>query len=416
MAEPPPLKPREGALKHLKVLDLSRVLAGPWSGQILADLGADVVKVERPGAGDDTRSWGPPFVKHPDGRETREAAYYLSTNRGKRSITVDMGHEAGQDLIRRLAIEADILIENYKVGGLKKFGLDYASLQPLNPKLIYCSITGYGQTGPYADHAGYDLIVEGMGGFMSITGERDDKPGGGPQKAGVAVADLMTGLYSTVGMLAAIISRGFTGQGQYLDMCLLDCQVSWLANQSANYLIGGKAPVRVGNAHPNIVPYGVYPASDGYIVLGIGNEGQFRKFLEIAGRPELADDPRFLTNRDRVANRTVLEPLLESLTRTRAMDEWIGPLDQAGVPAGPINTLDRVFADPQVQAREMVVQVMHSLGFPVPNVASPLKMSGTPVQYRNAAPLLGEHTEEVLGEWLGLAKSEVEALRRDGAI
>lgn len=416
MTEPSSLKPREGALKHLRVLDLSRVLAGPWSGQILADLGADVVKVERPGAGDDTRAWGPPFMKYPDGRETREAAYYLSTNRGKRSITVDMGHADGQALIRRLATEADVLLENYKVGGLGKFGLDYESLQPLNPKLIYCSITGYGQTGPYADHAGYDLIVEGMGGFMSITGERDDRPGGGPQKAGVAVADLMTGMYSTVGILAAIISRGLTGQGQHLDMCLLDCQVAWLANQSLNYLIGGVAPVRVGNAHQNIVPYGVYPASDGHIVLGIGNEGQFRKFLEIAGRPEIADDPRFLTNRDRVAHRGVLEPLLESITRTRTMDEWIAPLDAAGVPAGPINPLDRVFADPQVKAREMVVQVMHSLGFPVPNVASPLKMSGTPVQYRQAAPLLGEHTEEVLAEWLGMDEREIAALKASGAV
>ncbi len=414
MPEPSSLPPRQGALAHLRVLDLSRVLAGPWSGQIFADLGADVVKVERPGAGDDTRSWGPPFLKRPDGGETREAAYYLSTNRGKRSITVDLSREEGQALVRRLAAEADVLLENYKAGGLKKFGLDYASLQPLNPRLVYCSITGYGQTGPYADRAGYDLIAEAMGGFMSITGERDDKPGGGPQKAGVAVADLMTGLYSTVGVLAALLSRAITGKGQHLDMCLLDCQVAWLANQSANYLIGGMIPGRVGNAHPNIVPYGVYPASDGYIVLGIGNEGQFRKFLEIAGRPEIADDPRFLTNRDRVAHRTVLEPMLEAITRSRTMDEWIVPLDAAGVPAGPINTLDRVFADPQVKAREMVVNVMHSLGFPIPNVASPIKMSGTPVQYRNAAPLLGENTDGVLAEWLGMAKDEIEALKSAG--
>ncbi|MSO74160.1 MAG: CoA transferase [Alphaproteobacteria bacterium] len=405
-----------GALAHLRVLDLSRVLAGPWSGQIFADLGADVVKVERPGAGDDTRAWGPPFLKRPDGSETREAAYYLSTNRGKRSITVDFTRTEGQALVRRLAAEADVLLENYKAGGLKKFGLDFETLQSLNPRLVYCSITGYGQTGPYADHAGYDLIIEAMGGFMSITGERDDKPGGGPQKAGVAVADLMTGLYSTVAVLAALLSRAITGKGQHLDMCLMDCQVAWLANQSANYLIGGMIPVRVGNAHPNIVPYGTYPASDGYIVLGIGNEGQFRKFLEIAGRPEIADDPRFLTNRDRVAHRTVLEPMLEAITRTRTMDEWIVPLDEVGVPAGPINTLDRVFADPQVKAREMVVDVMHSLGFPVPSVASPIKMLGTPVQYRNAAPLLGEHTEEVLAEWLGLASAEIDVLKKSGVL
>ncbi len=416
MSEPSSLKPRVGALAHLRVLDLSRVLAGPWSGQIFADLGADVVKVERPGVGDDTRAWGPPFLKHPDGSEIPEAAYYLSTNRGKRSITVDFTRAEGQALVRRLAAEADVLLENYKAGSLKKFGLDYETLQALNPRLVYCSITGYGQTGPYADHAGYDLIVEAMGGFMSITGERDDKPGGGPQKAGVAVADLMTGMYSTVAVLAALLSRALTGKGQHLDMCLLDCQVAWLANQSANYLIGGMIPDRVGNAHANIVPYGAYPASDGYIVLGIGNEGQFRKFLEIAGRPEIADDPRFLTNRDRVAHRAILEPMLEAITRGRTMDEWIAPLDAAGVPAGPINTLDRVFADPQVKAREMVVNVMHSLGFPVPSVASPIKMSGTPVQYRNAAPLLGEHTEEVLAEWLGMAESEVEVLRRAAVV
>ncbi len=416
MPETSSLSPRVGALAHLRVLDLSRVLAGPWSGQIFADLGADVVKVERPGVGDDTRTWGPPFLKRPDGSETREAAYYLSTNRGKRSITVDFTREEGQALVRRLAAEADVLLENYKAGSLNKFGLDYETLQPLNPRLVYCSITGYGQTGPYADHAGYDLIVEAMGGFMSLTGERDDRPGGGPQKAGVAVADLMTGMYSTVAVLAALLSRGLTGKGQHLDMCLMDCQVAWLANQSANYLIGGVIPERVGNAHPNIVPYGTYPASDGFIVLGIGNEGQFRKFLEVAGRPEIADDPRFLTNRDRVANRTILEPMLEAITRRRTMDEWIVPLDAVGVPAGPINTLDRVFADPQVKAREMVVEVMHSLGFPVPSVASPIKMSGTPVQYRNAAPLLGEHTKEVLNEWLGLADGEIEALKKAGVV
>ena len=416
MPETSSLSPRVGALAHLRVLDLSRVLAGPWSGQIFADLGADVVKVERPGVGDDTRTWGPPFLKRPDGSETREAAYYLSTNRGKRSITVDFTREEGQALVRRLAAEADVLLENYKAGSLNKFGLDYETLQPLNPRLVYCSITGYGQTGPYADHAGYDLIVEAMGGFMSLTGERDDRPGGGPQKAGVAVADLMTGMYSTVAVLAALLSRGLTGKGQHLDMCLMDCQVAWLANQSANYLIGGVIPERVGNAHPNIVPYGTYPASDGFIVLGIGNEGQFRKFLEVAGRPEIADDPRFLTNRDRVANRTILEPMLEAITRRRTMDEWIVPLDAVGVPAGPINTLDRVFADPQVKAREMVVDVMHSLGFPVPSVASPIKMSGTPVQYRNAAPLLGEHTKEVLAEWLGLADGEIEALKKSGVV
>ncbi|MGD9539236.1 MAG: CaiB/BaiF CoA transferase family protein [Alphaproteobacteria bacterium] len=416
MSEPTRLPPRAGALAPFRVLDLSRVLAGPWCGQILADLGADVVKVERPGAGDDTRAWGPPFLERPDGEETKEAAYYLSANRGKRSITVDLSRPEGQRLVRELAAKADVLLENYKAGGLRKFGLDYESLRAVNPGLVYCSITGFGHTGPYADHAGYDLIAEAMGGFMSITGERDDKPGGGPQKAGVAIADLTTGMYSTVGVLAALLSRGVTGQGQHLDMCLLDCQVALLANQNMNYLIGGKPPGRSGNAHPNIVPYGAYPASDGYIVLGIGNEGQFRKFLEVAGRPEIADDPRFLTNRLRVANRKVLEPMVEEITRSRTMDEWIAPLDAAGVPAGPINTLDRVFADPQVQARGMVVEVMHSLGFPIPNVASPIKLSGTPVRYRNAAPLLGEHTDEVLAEWLGLEDAAIAALHEAGVV
>jgi crotonobetainyl-CoA:carnitine CoA-transferase CaiB-like acyl-CoA transferase len=407
---------RAGALAEIRVLDLSRVLAGPWVGQILADLGADVVKVERPAIGDDTRAWGPPFLKDEAGQETRESAYYLGANRNKRSLTCDLGHKEGQALIRALSAKADVLIENYKVGALGRFGLDYASLSQINPRLIYCSITGFGQTGPYADHAGYDLVAEGMGGFMSITGERDDKPGGGPQKAGVAVADLTTGMYSTVGILAALLNRAVTGGGQHLDMCLLDCQIAILANQNMNYLIGGEPPGRSGNAHPNIVPYGVYPAKDGHIVLGIGNESQFRKFLEVAGRLDIADDPRFLTNRDRVKYRDVLEPMLEALTAERTMDEWIAPLDAAGVPAGPINTLDRVFSNPQVIARNMQVSVSHPLAGSVPNVANPIKFSATPVRYRSAAPLLGEHTDEVLKDWLGLGQQAIDALRAAKAI
>ncbi len=395
---------------------MSRVLAGPWAGQLLADYGADVVKVERPVTGDDTRGWGPPYLRDEAGAETKEAAYYMSANRAKRSLTLDISVPAGQDLARRLGGAADILIENYKVGGLAKYGLDFASFHAVNPRLIYCSITGFGQTGPYANRAGYDLIAQGAGGLMSITGERDGLPGGGPQKVGVAVADLMTGMYATTAILAALAHREKTGEGQQIDVGLLDTQAAWLANQAMNYLVGGEAPERAGNAHQNIVPYGVFPTSDGHFILGIGNNGQLRKFCEIAGHPEIPDDPRFRTNTDRVENRDALIPLLNDITRTRTMDEWIGALDPAGVPCGPINTLDRVFADPQINARGMRVTIPHSLGFGVDHAGNPIKFSATPVDYPRAAPLLGEDTAGVLHDWLGMPAGEIDELRSDGAI
>ena len=400
----------------MRVLDMSRVLAGPWAGQLLADYGADVVKVERPGVGDDTRGWGPPFLKAPDGSETQEAAYYMSANRAKRSLTLDLSKPAGQEVAKGLAAHADILIENYKTGGLAKFGLDYQALRRVNPGLVYCSITGFGQTGPYADRAGYDLIAQGAGGLMSITGERDDRPGGGPQKVGVAAADLMTGMYALTAILAAVLHRDQTGQGQYVDLALLDTQVAWLANQAMNYLVGGEPPKRAGNEHQNIVPYGVFPAADGHLILGIGNNTQFRKFCEIAGATDLPDDPRFATNTDRVENREVLTERMHELTRQRNMDDWIAALEPAGVPCGPINTLDRVFEHPQIKARDMRVSVPHSLGGTVDYPGNPVKFSETPVDYPRAAPLLGEDTDAVLSDWLGMEQTAIDKLREDGVI
>jgi len=409
-----PRSERTGPLSHLKVLDMSRVLAGPWCGQLLADFGADVIKVERTGAGDDTRGWGPPFLKDEDGNETAEAAYYLAANRAKRSLTLDLSDPQDQALATKLASEADILLENYKVGGLKKFGLDYASLSALNPKLIYCSITGFGQTGPYAERAGYDLMIQGAGGLMSLTGVPDGEPGGGPQKAGVAAADLMTGMYATVAVLAALGWRDKTGEGQYIDLALLDTQAAMLANHAMNYLISGTPPGRVGNDHVNIVPYGVFPTSDGHIILCIGNNGQFEKFLAIAGQPELLDDARFADNKARVANRNLVNKTLHMMTVTRTMDEWLEDLEPAGVPAGPINTLDRVYSHPQILARGMRVPIPHSLGGTVDYPGNPIKFSKTPVDYPAAAPLLGEHSAEVLQDWLGLDDDELAALGRGG--
>ncbi len=408
--------PRTGPLAGLRVLDMSRVLAGPWSGQLLADFGADVVKVERPEVGDDTRGWGPPYLKDAAGEETREAAYYMSANRAKRSLTLDISKPEGQRVCADLAARADILLENYKVGGLAKYGLDFASLQARNPRLIYCSITGFGQTGPYAPRAGYDLIIQAAGGFMSLTGERDDLPGGGPQKGGVAVADLMTGMYATVAVLAALAWREKSGVGQHIDLALLDTQVSWLANQAMNYLVGGEVPGRAGNAHQNIVPYGVFPARDGHMILGIGNNSQLTKFLEIAGRPELMDDPRFKTNTLRVENREAVVAIISGITAMRDLDDWLAELEPAGVPSGPINTLDRVFADPHINARGMRVAIPHALGIVVEHAGNPIHFSGSPVDYPRAAPLLGEHTEEVLEEWLGLDGEAIATLRSDGVI
>ena len=405
-----------GALSHLRVLDLSRVLAGPWAGQILADLGAEVIKVERPGNGDDTRAWGPPFLKDAYGESTGEAAYYLSANRNKQSVTIDFTKPQGQQLVRALAAKSDILIENFKVGGLEAYGLDYASLKALNPDLIYCSITGFGQTGPYAKRAGYDFMVQGLGGLMSLTGRPEGEEGAGPVKVGVALTDILTGLYSTVAILAALAHRQHDGGGQHIDMALLDVQVACLANQAMNYLTTGVAPQRLGNAHPNIVPYQDFPTADGDFILTVGNDSQFRKFAEVAGRPEWADDPRFATNTLRVANRSVLVPLLRQVTVFKTTAEWVAQLEAVGVPCGPINDLAQVFADPQVQARGLAMQLPHALAGLVPQVASPIRLSETPVEYRNAPPLLGEHTRQVLEQVLGLHADAVEALRQSGVL
>ncbi|WP_119687967.1 CaiB/BaiF CoA transferase family protein [Pseudomonas putida] len=405
-----------GALSHLRVLDLSRVLAGPWSGQILADLGADVIKVERPGSGDDTRAWGPPFLKDVQGENTSEAAYYLSANRNKRSVTIDFTQPEGQRLVRELAAKSDIVIENFKVGGLAAYGLDYASLKLVNPRLIYCSITGFGQTGPYAKRAGYDFMIQGLGGLMSLTGRPDGEEGAGPVKVGVALTDILTGLYSTVAILAALANRDQAGVGQHIDMALLDVQVACLANQAMNYLTTGNPPRRLGNAHPNIVPYQDFPTADGDFILTVGNDGQFRKFAEVAGQPQWADDPRFATNKLRVANRSQLIPLIRQATVFKTTAEWVSQLEAAGVPCGPINDLAQMFQDPQVLARGLAVSMPHALGGSVPQVASPIRLSETPVEYRRAPPLLGEHTEEVLGDVLGLDGDALGRLRSAGVL
>ena len=405
-----------GALSTIRVLDLSRVLAGPWAGQILGDLGADVIKVERPETGDDTRHWGPPFLTDDQGRETTESAYYLSANRNKQSITVDFTRPAGQQIIRELVQQSDVLIENFKVGGLAAYGLDYQSLKTTNPKLIYCSVTGFGQNGPYAQRAGYDFMIQGLGGLMSLTGRADDEEGAGPMKVGVALTDILTGLYATIGILAALNHRSETGQGQHIDTALLDVQVACLANQAMNYLTTGKAPARLGNAHPNIVPYQDFPTADGDLILTIGNDTQFRKFAEVAGHPEWADDPRFASNQARVANRSVLIPLIRQATVFRTTDEWMAALEPAGVPCGPINSLDKVFADPQIRARQMQIAMEHSLAGSVPLVASPLRLSATPVHYRQAPPLLGEHTDSVLMQRLNFSPEDIARMRASGIL
>ena len=403
------------SLAGVRVLDLSRVLAGPWCTQTLADLGADVVKVERPGTGDDTRSWGPPFLKDRDGADTGEAAYYLGTNRNKRSITVDIAKPAGQALVRELAAQCDVFVENFKVGDMARYGLDAAAIRTLNPRLVYCSITGFGQTGPYSHLPGYDPIFQSMSGLMSVTGERDDVAGGGPQKVGVAVADLFTGMYATVAILAALRHRDRTGEGQAIDMALLDTQVAMLANLGANYLVTGVAPRRMGNAHQNIVPYQVFEVADGHIILAVGNDGQFAKFCDIAGIAELAGDPRFARNADRVRHRLTLVPLLAEVMQRRTKAAWLGALEAARVPCGAINDLAEVFADPAVCARAMTAEVAHPLAGVLPLVASPMKLDATPVQYRRAPPLLGEHTDEVLREF-GIARERVASLREQGVI
>jgi crotonobetainyl-CoA:carnitine CoA-transferase CaiB-like acyl-CoA transferase len=405
-----------GALSHIRVLDLSRILAGPWAGQMLADLGADVIKVERPGAGDDTRGWGPPWLKDEQGAETNVAAYYLCANRNKRSITIDITRPEGQQLVRDLAAQSDVVLENFKVGGLAQYGLDYDSLKAVNPRLVYCSITGFGQDGPYAPRAGYDFLIQGLGGLMSLTGRPDDEDGGGPMKVGVALTDILTGLYATNAVLAALAWREKSGEGQYIDLALLDVQVACLANQAMNYLATGQNPRRLGNAHPNIVPYQDFPTADGYMILAIGNDGQFARFCEEAGQPDIAADPRFATNRARVANRGELIPMLKRLTIERSTADWVAALEALAVPCGPINTLADVFADPQVQVRGLKVTMPHPVAGSLPLVANPMKLSATPVDYRLPPPMLGEHTDGVLAATLGLDAARIAALRAGGIV
>jgi len=405
-----------GALAQLRVLDLSRVLAGPWASQILADLGADVIKVERPGTGDDTRHWGPPFLKDAAGRDTAEAAYYLAANRGKRSLTVDFTRSEGRDIVQRLAQQSDVFLENHKVGDLARFGLGWDDLRKVNTRLVYCSITGFGQTGPYAPRAGYDFAIQAMGGLMSVTGERDDRPGGGPQKVGVAVADVMSGLYATVGILAALAHRQVSGTGQHIDLALLDVQVATLANVALNYLVSGVAPQRWGNAHANIAPYQVLPTADRPIVLAVGNDLQFKKFCDVAGMPSMAADPRFATNDARVTNRDALTRELETVLRTRSAAAWLAALEPAAVPCAPINDLTQVFADPQVRHRDMRLDVPHPSGAAVPLVANPIRLSATPPRYDRPPPLLGQHTDEILRERLGMSDERIAELRRTGVV
>lgn len=407
--------PLPQALAGVRVLDLSRVLAGPWCTQTLADLGADVIKIERPGSGDDTRAWGPPYLKDADGQDTSEAAYFLGANRNKRSLAVDLATTEGQAIVRKLVAQVDVLVENFKVGDLARYGLDAQSLLAEHPGLVICSITGFGQTGPYAERAGYDYAVQGMGGLMSVTGERDDLPGGGPQKVGVAVADLFTGMYATVAILAALRHRDTTGQGQVIDMALLDTQLAMLANLGSNYLCSGKAPGRMGNAHQNIVPYQVFEASDGYLILAVGNDRQFTKFCDIAGQPGWATDPRFATNSERVRHRAILVPLLEDAMRQRQRADWLAALEAAKVPCGSINSIGEALNDPQAQARGAVVPMPHPLTPDLRLIASPMKLSATPVAYRHAPPLLGQHSDELLLE-AGCTAEEITSWRAAGVI
>ena len=403
-----------GPLDGIRIVDLTRILAGPTCTQLLGDLGADVIKIERPGTGDDTRDWGPNFLVDKDGKQTRESSYFLAANRSKRSVTVNIADEEGARLVRRLLARSDVLVHNFKVGGLEKYGLGYAELQPDFPRLVYCSITGFGQTGPYALRAGYDFLAQGMGGIMSITGE----PGGPPMKVGVGIADVMCGMYAAVAMLAALRHRDLTGRGQAIDMALLDAQVAWLINEGMNYLSSGRVPVQLGNAHPNIVPYQTFPTADGYVILAVGNDSQFRKLCRFAGRPELADDPRFATNTERVHHRDEITGIIEGFMREKPSCHWLDGLASEGVPCGEVNTIEEVFQDPQVRHRGMRIDLPHPLAAAgeVPLIANPIKMSETPVAYRNAPPTLGQHTDEVLAELLDMDEEERRGLRRRGVI
>ena len=399
-----------GALSHLRVLDLSRVLAGPWATQILGDLGAEIIKIERPGHGDDTRAWGPPWLQAEDGGNSSQSAYFLSANRNKKSVTIDFTKGPGQDLVRDLAMRSDVLVENFKLGGLAAYGLDYTALRAINPRLIYCSITGFGHTGPYATRAGYDFLVQGMSGLMSITGRGEGEPGNGPIKAGVAVTDILTGLYASSAILAALAQREISGRGQHIDLALLDVQIACLANQASNYLTTGQAPVRLGNAHPSIVPYEDFPTADGYMIIAVGNDRQFLKLCDVLGLSELASDPRFITNTARVEHRKPLIASLRQKTVQRDTAAWIPLCEAAGVPCGPINTIAEAFSDPHVQARGMQIKMAHSLSGTVPLTANPIRLSETPVQYHLAPPLLGEHSHSVLSSVLGLTPEAIQSL------
>ena len=401
-----------GPLSGFRVLDLSRILAGPWASQMLADLGADVIKIERPGSGDDTRGWGPPYIPDQSGEPTSEAAYFQAANRGKQSVCIDMSKAEGQALIKDLVKHCDVLIENFKVGGLKKYRLDYESLKTVNPKLVYCSITGFGQTGPYAERAGYDFMIQAMGGMMSVTGAAD----GEPMKIGVALADVMTGLYAANAIQAALIHQLRSGEGQYIDMALLDVQVATLANQAMNYLATGNNPKRLGNAHPNIVPYQAFQTADGFMILAVGNDAQFQRYCELVGRPELAEDERYKQNSARVKNRHELVPQLAKIMLSQTTENWLKELNQLGIPCGPINNLDQVFADPQVQHRGMQQSLNHSTAGTVSSVGNPIKLSATPIKYDRAPPVLGQDTEAVLNSILGIEADELSKLRIDGIV
>ncbi|MFO7746815.1 MAG: CaiB/BaiF CoA-transferase family protein [Orrella sp.] len=404
------------ALEHLRVLDLSRIFAGPWSTQNLADLGAHVIKVERPGRGDDTRAWGPPFLKDVDGSPTTDSSYFMAVNRGKQSITVDISTPEGQAIIKDLVKTVDIVVENYKAGNLKRYGLDYDSLSQINPQLVYCSITGFGQTGPYADLPGYDFVFQGMGGLMSLTGKPDSEPGGGPMKFGLAISDLTTGMYATIAILAAIEHRHISGQGQYIDMSLLDCSVSLTSYMSMNYFLSGKVPQRMGNVHTNIVPYQVFRCQEGSIILAVGNDTQFRDLCHALGMPELATDERFARSFDRVRNRETLIPIIEEPFKTRTMMAWVEIFEKNNVPCGPIYPLDQVFEDVQVKQRNMKINLPHDAGVDVPTVASPIRMSQTPVRLEKSAPILGHDNKAVLQEELGLSDEQMAGLKAKGII
>lgn len=405
-----------GPLSHIRVLDMTRVLAGPWCAQNLADLGADVIKVERPKKGDDSRAYGPPWVKDATGKETKEAAYFMAANRGKRSITIDISKPEGQALVRELAASSDVLLENYKTGDLPRYGLGYEDLKKINPRLIYCSITGFGQTGPYRERPGFDFMVQGMGGFMSVTGERDDRPGGGPQRAGVPIVDIMTGMYATIAVCAAIASREKTGEGQAIDMALLDTQVGILANQGMNFLATGEAPERLGNTHPNIVPYQAFKTKDGDIILACGNDNLFNKFCEVANATQLSKDPRFATNAKRVENRGAMDEVLGPIFKQRTTAQWVADLERGGVPCGPINNLKDVFDDPQVKARGMRIELPHAVAGKVPLIRSPMRFSGTPIEHTVGPPALGQHTDDVLAKALGKSVEQIAELKKAGIV